>query len=104
MSVQAPGADVFDVQAAPAMGGRFRMSWSVVILALILAILIVPPAWFLFNVSVHVSNPDGTLGQFTLQYYASLFTERFFLPSLINTIVYSLGTAWWRSSSVSSRR
>ena len=92
MSLQAPGA-VFDVQAAPAMGGRFRMSWSVVILALILAILIVPPAWFLFNVSVHVSNPDGTLGQFTLQYYASLFTERFFLPSLINTIVYSLGTA-----------
>lgn len=63
-------------------------------LAFILAVLIVPPAWFLINVSLHVGNPDGTLGQFTLQYYVSLFTERFFLPSLVNTIIYSIGTAF----------
>ena len=94
MSVQAPGADLFDVHAAPAARGRFGVSWSVLVLAVILGILIVPPAWFLFNVSLHVSNPDGTLGEMTFRYYASLFTERFFLPSLINTIIYSLGTAF----------
>ena len=90
-------AEAVDIGVRPSMGGglRFRRAQQaiVVVLALILAILIVPPAWFLFKVSLHVSNPDGTLGDLTFQYYRSLFTERFFLPSLVNTIVYSFGTA-----------
>lgn len=90
-------ADAMSGAAHSLMGGGVRLKRAqqatVATLALILAILIVPPAWFLFKVSLHVSNPDGTLGQLTLQYYASLFTERFFLPSLVNTIIYSLGTA-----------
>jgi len=91
MSLQATSPDLA-TQAAPRLG-RIRFSPLILTLAIILALLIIPPAWFLINVSLHVSNPDGTLGEFTLQYYKGLFTERFFLPSLINTIIYSLGTA-----------
>ena len=39
------------------------------------------------------SMPDGSLGPFTLRFYESLFTGRFFLPSLYNTMIYSLGSA-----------
>ena len=94
MSVQAPSAAGFHSNRLFPGIRRLRISAGVLILALILALLIVPPAWFLINVSLHVSNPDGTLGEFTLRYYTSLFTERFFFPSLINTIIYSLGTAF----------
>jgi iron(III) transport system permease protein len=90
-------ADAMSGAGHSLMGGGVRLKRAqqatVAVLALILAILIVPPAWFLFKVSLHVSNPDGTLGQLTFQYYTSLFTERFFFPSLVNTIVYSFGTA-----------
>lgn len=93
MSVQAQGAGIYDAPGQSFTIGGLRISWGVAVLALILAILIVPPAWFLFKVSLHVSNPDGTLGALTFEHYTSLFTERFFLPALINTIVYSFGTA-----------
>jgi iron(III) transport system permease protein len=72
---------------------RMHVTPTILTLAVLLALLILPPAWFLLNVSLHVSNPDGTLGELTFQYYRALFTERFFLPSLINTIIYSFGTA-----------
>lgn len=92
MSIQAPDAGFGARRRSFAFAAQ-RPSGSVLLLAGILALLIVPPAWFLINVSFHVSNPDGTLGAFTLQYYRGLFTERFFLPSLINTVIYSFGTA-----------
>ncbi len=65
----------------------------VVVLAAILLILIVPPAIFLLNISLHETHPDGSLGPFTLRYYRDLFAGRFFLPSLYNTIIYSFGSA-----------
>jgi iron(III) transport system permease protein len=65
----------------------------VAVLAAILLILIVPPAIFLMRISLHETLPDGSLGAFTLRFYESLFTGRFFLPSLYNTMIYSLGSA-----------
>ena len=65
----------------------------VAVLAAILLILIVPPAIFLLRISLHETLPDGSLGAFTLRFYESLFTGRFFLPSLYNTMIYSLGSA-----------
>jgi iron(III) transport system permease protein len=64
-----------------------------IILAAILLILIVPPTVFLINVSLHESRPDGTLGDFTFAHYANLVTGRHFWPSLLNTFIYSVGSA-----------
>ena len=65
----------------------------VAVLAAVLLILIVPPAIFLLNISLHETHPDGSLGPFTLRFYRELFSGRFFLPSLYNTIIYSFGSA-----------
>jgi iron(III) transport system permease protein len=65
----------------------------VAVLVAILLILIVPPAIFLLRISLHETMPDGSLGAFTLRFYESLFTGRFFLPSLYNTMIYSFGSA-----------
>ncbi len=93
MTVEAPRAVAFTSPRSSIFAGLRRAPTGVLLLAFILCVLILPPAFFLIKVSFHVSNPDGTLGELTLKHYSSLFTERFFLPSLVNTIVYSLGTA-----------
>ena len=60
-------------------------------LAAVLLSLIVPPALFLLNVSLHETRPDGSFGEFTLRFYEQLFSGRFFLPSLRNTLIYAFG-------------
>ena len=62
-------------------------------LAAILLVLIAPPAFFLLNVSLHETLPDGSLGDFTLRFYEQLVTGRFFLESLRNTLIYAFGSA-----------
>ncbi len=56
-------------------------------------VLILPPTIFLINVSLHKTNPDGSFGAFTFQYYRGLVDNRFFLTSLANTAIYAIGTA-----------
>jgi iron(III) transport system permease protein len=65
----------------------------VVSLAAILLILIIPPALFLLNISLHETRPDGSLGGLTLRFYRGLFSERLFLASLRNTLIYAFGSA-----------
>jgi iron(III) transport system permease protein len=84
----APAASFFAV--LPAMRS---ISPLVALLAAVLLVLIVPPAIFLLNISLHETLPDGSLGTFTLRFYKELFSGRFFLPSLYNTAIYSLGSA-----------
>jgi iron(III) transport system permease protein len=72
---------------------RWRISPLVALLAAILLILIVPPTVFLVDTSLHATRPDGSLGQFTLQYYRALFTSPTFAASLRSTIVYAIGSA-----------
>lgn len=72
---------------------RFPVTPLVAALALVLLVLIVPPVLFLLNVSVHETNPDGSFGPYTLRYYVQLVTERFFLPSLVNTFAYAIGSS-----------
>lgn len=93
MTSQASGEHIAPSRNLFSAVRRTGSSASVIALALLLCLLIVPPAWFLFNVSVHHSNPDGTLGDFTIVHYTGLFSGRFFWPSLLNTIIYSFGTA-----------
>jgi iron(III) transport system permease protein len=56
-------------------------------------LLIVPPALFLVNISLHETLPDGSLGGFTLRFYRGLFSERLFLASVRNTLIYAFGSA-----------
>ena len=65
----------------------------VAVLAMVLLALIVPPALFLLNVSLHETRPDGSWGEFTMRFYQQLFSGRFFLPSLRNTLIYAVGSA-----------
>src|ERR1700736_389538 len=72
---------------------RARISALVTLLAAILLILVLPPTLFLVDTGLHVTRPDGSLGQFTLQYYRQLFTSPYFAASLWNTVVYAIGSA-----------
>jgi iron(III) transport system permease protein len=72
---------------------RMRISPLVAVLAAILLVLIVPPALFLLDVSLHETRPDGSFGAFTLRFYRALFSERLFLSSVRNTLLYAFGSA-----------
>jgi iron(III) transport system permease protein len=72
---------------------RFLVSPLVLILGAILLLIILPPTIFLFDVSLHRTNPDGTFGSFTFAYYRQLFGSGFFLSSLLNTFLYAIGSA-----------
>jgi iron(III) transport system permease protein len=72
---------------------RLRVSPLVIVLAAILLVLVVPPALFLLNVSLHETQPDGSFGVFTVRFYRGLLAERLFMSSLRNTLVYAFGSA-----------
>jgi iron(III) transport system permease protein len=72
---------------------RGRISPLVALLAAILLILILPPTLFLIDTSFHATKPDGSFGEFTLQYYRQLFASPYFASSLGNTAVYAIGSA-----------
>ena len=71
------------------------ISWSpaVVVLAAILLLLIVPPAFYLLKTSFYTTNPDGSFGDFTFDYYRDLFDSPRFLSRFINSSLFALGAA-----------
>src|SRR3954468_12045437 len=71
---------------------RFQISPLVALLGAVLLLLILPPTIFLIDVSLHTTNPDGSLGNLTLDHYRNLFAGRFFLSSLTNTAIYAVGS------------
>jgi iron(III) transport system permease protein len=82
---------------ASAEGSRtarfFTPKMIVALLAIVLLVLVAPPVIFLLDVSVHESKPDGSMGALTLRFYQQLWSDRFFLPSLVNTLLYAVGSA-----------
>ncbi len=72
---------------------RIRVSPLVIVLAVILLVLIVPPALFLLDVSLHETRPDGSFGTLTLRFYRQLFSERLFISSVGNTLIYAFGSS-----------
>jgi len=63
------------------------------VLVAVLLFAVTPPVIFLVNASLHETLPDGSAGAFTLRFYEQLVSGRFFLPSLVNTLIYSCGSA-----------
>lgn len=64
----------------------------VALLAVVLVLLVVPPLVFLLNGSLHTTTVTGALGEFTLAYYRQLLADRQFFGSLVNSIVFSVGS------------
>jgi iron(III) transport system permease protein len=77
-----------------------RMPWDadptrayVVVLALVLGAMTVPPLLSLLQASFRLTTATGELGAFTLDHYRKILTDRQFFHSLWNSIVFCVGTA-----------
>jgi iron(III) transport system permease protein len=70
-----------------------RASLPVIALIALLAVAIVPPFVFLAYSSLHLVEPTGAFGDFTFGHFTSVFSSRAFGPTLLNSLIYSLGSA-----------
>ena len=75
------------------LADSLRFSPLVLVLLAIMVLAVAPPVIFLVNASLHETLPDGSPGLFTLRYYEQLVSGRFFMPSLINTLIYACGSS-----------
>ena len=66
---------------------------AVLILVPFLLAMVVPPLIYLVMASLHETNIDGSLGDFTLDNYTSLVGGARFWRHFLNTTLYSLGSA-----------
>jgi iron(III) transport system permease protein len=65
----------------------------VVVLTLVLAAMVIPPLLSLVQGSFRLTTPTGDLGDFTLDHYRRILTDRQFFQSLANSLVFSICTA-----------
>ena len=70
-----------------------RISLKVVILIALTGAGILPPFAFLTYASLHQFDPSGAFGALSLEHFAAIFTSRAFGPTLLNSVLYSLGSA-----------
>ena len=64
-----------------------------IILIALLCIGVIPPFVFLAYSSLHELDPSGAFGAFTLRHFAAIFASRSFSSVIVNSAVYSLGSA-----------
>jgi iron(III) transport system permease protein len=62
------------------------------LLAVVLLLLVVPPLISLVQGSLHTTTSTGALGDFTLDYYRRLFSDRQFFTSLANSLTFAVGS------------
>ena len=82
------------------LAARLQSPWNadptrayVVVLALVLGAMTVPPLLSLLQASFRLTTATGELGAFTLDHYRKILTDRQFFQSLWNSIVFCVGTA-----------
>jgi iron(III) transport system permease protein len=63
------------------------------VLAVVLALMTLPPLWVLIQGSLHTTTDTGALGDFTLAHYRRLLSDRQFAESLLNSLTFALGSA-----------
>ena len=81
------------IRASGAGGWRRGMDQTkvlAVVLGVILGALVIPPAVILVLRSVAVTNPDATVGGFTLVHFLRFFTNADLLESLFNSLVFAV--------------
>ena len=64
-----------------------------VLLAIIIALLVLPPIWFLIQGSLYTTNADFTRGELTLEYYQRLIQEPKLFTSSMNSVVFAVGSS-----------
>lgn len=64
----------------------------VVILAILLAIMVLPPLWYLVQGSFYTTDLIGGLGDFTFEHYRELLTDTF-VRDFINSIIFAAGSS-----------
>jgi iron(III) transport system permease protein len=78
-------------------GGRSsiarRVSLPVILLIALLAAGVIPPFVFLLYSSLHHLDSQGAFGAFTFAHFAEIFSSRAFGSTLVNSLVYSFGSA-----------
>ena len=62
-------------------------------LIVIIALLVLPPLWFLVQGSLFVNKLDGSLGAFTWRYYARLLEDQRLIGSAVNSCIFAVGSA-----------
>jgi iron(III) transport system permease protein len=82
------------------LGARIEVRWDadptrayVVVLALVLGAMTIPPLLSLLQASFRLTTATGELGAFTLDHYRKILTDRQFFHSLWNSMVFCVGTA-----------
>ena len=70
-----------------------RHSPQVIVLTVLFCVSIIPPFVFLAHSSLHELDPSGAFGAFTFGHFAAIFSSRTFNSVLVNSAVYSLGSA-----------
>ncbi len=77
-------------------GGRSstaRYSPQVIVLIALLCVGVIPPFVFLAYSSLHELDQSGAFGVFTFGHFAAIFSSRTFNSVIVNSAVYSLGSA-----------
>jgi iron(III) transport system permease protein len=64
----------------------------VAVLAIVLALLVIPPLWFLLVGSLHTTTATGAVGDFTWAHYQRLLSDRQFFSSLGNSLIFAVGS------------
>jgi iron(III) transport system permease protein len=64
----------------------------VAVLAVVLAVLVLPPLWFLLVGSLHTTTVTGAVGDFTWAHYQRLLSDRQFFRSFANSLIFALGS------------
>lgn len=70
--------------------GQGQISWLSAIIFIVLALLVIPPVVILIIRGTSVTNPDSSLGGFTLQHFVRLFTNPRMIESLSNSLIFSV--------------
>lgn len=63
------------------------------LLAVVIALLVLPPIWFLVQGSVYTTNADFSRGELTLRYYHRLVQEPALFTSSLNSTVFAVGSS-----------
>ena len=74
---------------------RFDVAAGVMIaVSLVTAYLVLPPLYSVIQTSLFTTKLTGEIDQFTLRYYQDLWTELGVIGPLLNTIYFSIGSAF----------
>ena len=88
------GGIAIDSTSRPKFLARLTLpSPSALILIVIVALLVIPPLWFLVQGSFFINKLDGSLGPFTWRYYARLFEDARLIASAVNSCIFAVGSA-----------